>query len=154
MTISVYLSTEIYAMLSCFGNIDEVVNKILDAGSQGLIDIMQKPVAPEKKGGRYYNINVVNEEYISLVETYGLKSSKISLRRLLYWFVENEIYNELGWETTAQYVDTETDAKYKLLMELQNCLFKIKQYAPEYATEIDDFRKITLQIEENLWHAK
>lgn len=154
MTLSVYLSSEIHDVLSCFGTLDEVVDKILVAGSQGIIDIMQKPPAPEKKGGRYYNVNIKNEEYFSLVETYGTKSSKISIRRLLYWFVENEVYNDLGWVYATPYMDSKLEFKYQVLTELQKALFKAKTYIPEYQTEIDNFRKLILQIEENLWHAK
>ena len=122
MMLSVYLSNDVHDILSCYGPLDDVVNKILKAGSQGIIDIMNKPSAPEKKGGTNYQVNIEDTDYIALVDTYGPKSSRISLRRLLYWFVENEVYEELGWEISESYIDSKNSKKYKAIVELKNAL--------------------------------
>lgn len=154
MTLSVYLSHDVHQILLCYGSLDDVVNKILDAGTQGLIDIMEKPSAPEKRGGTYYKVNIKNQDYISLIETYSSKSSIISLRRLLYWFVDNEIYEELGWEITQDYQDKKSDNKYKVLTELKQALFKARNVIPEHRSEIDEFRNLIIEIEDELWYAK
>lgn len=154
MIVSVYLSSELHQILCCYGSLDDVVNKILDAGTQGLIDIMQKPSAPEKRGGAYYHINVRNQDYVTLMETYGPKSSRISLRRLLYWFVENEVYEELGWEANEEYVDKRENQKHQAIIELKQALFKARTIIPEHRGEIDEFRNLINEIEEKLWYAK
>lgn len=100
MILSVYLHKTLYLALTRFGTLDEVINRILDEGTNGKIDIMNKPICPPKKDGSLYQIKIVNKDYISLYETMG-RSAKISLRRLLYWFVDNEIYNLLGWKVKS-----------------------------------------------------
>ena len=154
MTVSVYLSTEMHQILLCYGSLDDVVNRILDAGTQGLIDIMQKPSAPEKRGGTYYPVNIRNQDYIALMETYGPKSSRISLRRLLYWFVDNEVYEELGWEVGEEYVDKRSNQKHQAIIELKQALFKARTTIPEHRDEIDEFRNLINEIEEELWYAE
>lgn len=154
MTLSIYLSTEIYQTLTYFGNLDGVVNKILEAGSQGAFDVMGKPSAPEKVGGRYYKVNVINQDYLSLLEIYGQKNPRISLRRLLYWFVENEVYSELNWIPDTVVVDERNDYKYEILTKLENYLFKARSSIPEYRSEFDKFREFILNVEEDIWHAK
>lgn len=154
MTLSVYLSNDVRDVLQCYGKIDDVVNRILVAGSQGLIDIMEKPPAPEKKGGTYHQINIREPDYISLLETYGVKSSRISLRRLLYWFVDNEMYCELGWEPCENFVEQNKGKRYKSIVELKHALFNVRIHFPEYCNNIDEFRNFINEIEEEIWYAK
>lgn len=157
MKLSVYLSHDIADILLCYGTIDEVVDKILVAGSQGIIDIMDKPNAPEKKGGRYYQVNIKEPNYIELMETHGNKSSKISLRRLLYWFVENEIYLELGWEIEDEFVDRRHSKAYMAITELKQALYKGKSHIPissEYDDIVEPFKNLLDKLEEELWYAK
>ena len=153
MTLSVYLAHDIKSVLSCYGSLDIVVDKILTAGAEGLIDIMEKPSAPEKKGGTYYQINIREPNYIALVETYGTKSSRISLRRLLYWFVENEVYLELGWEPCEEFVDQKNKKGYQAVMQLKEALYNAREYIPHLRTEIDEFRNLISEVEEEIWHA-
>lgn len=153
MLVSVYLSDDVKDILSCYGNLNDVVNKILEAGAQGVIDIMCKPTAPDKTGGHYYAIYVKEPNYIELIETYGTKSSKVSLRRLLYWFVENEIYAELGWEPNEIFVNTTDNKSYDALMELKNVLYKTSKHFPAHKTEFDQFKNLLNTIEEEIWNA-
>lgn len=102
MKITVYLSYPVIEVLTCLGpSLDDVVNKILAYGEQGLFDIENKPPVGAKTGGKRCKINVTNQHYIDLLATLGEKSNHISLRRLLHWFVEEEIYEECGWEVTS-----------------------------------------------------
>ena len=99
MTINIHLHKEIADSLRCFGDLSTVVNRILQAGADGLIDIMDKDACPDKDGCEHCRIDITEPNYLELYKTYGPKNRRISLRRLLYWFVENEIYDELGWQT-------------------------------------------------------
>lgn len=116
MKVSVYLHDEVLALLKCFGDLDTVINDILEAGSKGEFEIMDKPAAPDRDGARRIDVNVVNKDYIHLMRQFGPQSRRVSLRRLLYWFVENEVYELLGWVPEADYV---TDQDKKIIKQLE-----------------------------------
>jgi hypothetical protein len=48
-------------------------------------------------------IEVHNDEYNENVKVSGITSPKFSLRRLLYWFVDYAIYDDLGWTPLNEY---------------------------------------------------
>lgn len=99
---TVYLSYPVIDVLKCLGpSLDDVVNQILAYGEQGLFDLENKPPVGTRTDGKHCTINVTNQHYIDLVATLGEKNNNISLRRLLHWFVEEEIYEECGWEVTS-----------------------------------------------------
>ena len=97
--VSLYLEPYVIEVLKAFGNsLDEVVNRILDVTKE-TVDIASLPVA-EKLNNTCRRVEVVITEptYLSYVEVMGRNSKKLSLRRLLYWFVNNEQYVEYGFE--------------------------------------------------------
>lgn len=96
---SLYLHRDIYDILILYcGTIENAIDMILKEYDLGNIDIEDKPQCRPRDGAGRYNVIVNNENYLQLVDVYGIKSKRISLRRLLYWFVEYEVYDELGWE--------------------------------------------------------
>ena len=105
MKISIYLHSYITDVIKTFGTIEEVVNRILDVADEGLIEIEDRPACEPREGASRYDVEVTSENYLQLLQVYGIKSKRISLRRLLYWFVENEVYNDLGWEPVNDYID-------------------------------------------------
>ena len=153
MLLTIYLSDEIAFVLECFGDMNFVVNNILEAAAEGLIDIMDKPNIAEKKGGHYYHINVEEPNYISMIETFGSRSSRISLRRLLYWFVDNEIFSEFGWEISNTPIDKKSVKSYGCLMELKNTLYKANKTFPEFKEDFEAINEILREIEVKLWDA-
>lgn len=122
MKVSVYLHEEMRAILCCYGTLDDVVNKILDAGTAGEFDIMDKPNIGVREGARRFDVDIKNEEYLALMRTHPHNSTKISLRRLLYWFVENEMYEILGWEPVNEYLDRNEAKKNKLITKIRQDL--------------------------------
>ena len=119
MNVSIYLHKPIVNLLRCFGDLSDVINKILDAGDQGLFDIMDKPSCESREGASRYNVNITNATYLSLLNEYSVNSPRISLRRLIYWFVENEMYIELDWPMNNEYVD---DFKTKFNKKLTDAI--------------------------------
>lgn len=105
MKISIYLHNYITDVIKTFGTIEEVVNRILDAADEGLIELEDRPVCEPREGASRYDVEVTNENYLQLLQVYGVKSKRISLRRLIYWFIDNEVYNDLGWEPVNEYID-------------------------------------------------
>jgi hypothetical protein len=122
MKMSLYLHDEIYAILRCYGTLDDVVNRVLDAGTEGAFDILDKPKVPDRAGARRFDVDVKNEEYIDAVRRHNYNSPKTSLRRLLYWFVENEMYDVLDWEVVDLYKDRYFDKRNKLLQKTRENL--------------------------------
>ena len=116
MLMSVYLHDEIASVLKCYGNLSDVVNKVLDAASAGAFDFEDKPEAPNRSGARRYDIDITNEDYIELHRMYR-NSPKISLRRLLYWFVENEMYEILEWQVVNPYDSAVLAKRRKLIIK-------------------------------------
>ena len=152
MLMSIYLSDEIADVLKCFGELSEVTNRILKAGSDGVIDIMHKPKIPDKKGGQYYKIIIEDPDYLELLDTFGPKSSVISIRRLLYWFVENGIYEELEWEPKETYESKSVNKNYDAIVKLKQSLHRCLQLMPQYKDDLLQIREIICKIEEELWY--
>lgn len=125
MIMSVYLHDEIASVLRCYGSLDDVINKVLDAASDGEFDFEDKPEAPARDGARRYDVDVKNDEYIELHRMFR-NSPKISLRRLLYWFVENEMYEVLGWEVVAEYIDRMEQKRKKLAAKARQDLESLR----------------------------
>lgn len=135
---SIYLHKPIVAILRCYGSLDDVVNKILQSAADGQFDVTNKPAAPNRTGAGRYDIEITEPNYLELLNIYGPFSSTISLRRLLYWFVENEIYNELGWEQVTEYEDKRVKLFNTKLSNALNEMEKAKSYAlNEYKDEIE-----------------
>lgn len=95
MRISVYLSDSIINELTSYGPLDEVVDNILQLGETGQIDLEQRPKCKNREHDRRVDIDVTNMYYLELMTHYPPNSSNISLRRLLYWFVENDLCSML-----------------------------------------------------------
>lgn len=152
MIINVYLDHRIRDMLKCYGSLNDVTNKILELGAEGVISVMDKPTPPPKKDGQQYAINVIEENYIGLVNIYGVKSSRISLRRLLYWFVDNEIFNEVGWEGEQNYVDTDTDKAVQTIGDIKVLLYRLEKRIFNCSEEIKVIRENLNEIEGKIWN--
>jgi hypothetical protein len=103
-----------------------VINAVLDESDNGMFDVFDKPNCDSRDGASRYSVEITNENYLTLMQTYPANSSKISLRRLLYWFVENEIYNECGW-TFNNILRRQVDSKIvKKIKDLQTAVTKIQ----------------------------
>ena len=123
MQVSIYLLPDTVQILSQFGNLSEVCDKILQACENGEIDIFNKP-SVERQLCQRYNVNIYNPYYLSLVDKYSIKSSRISLTRLVNWFAANEVYTMLDWTASTTVRNT---AKRKYLLQIQNICKELYQ---------------------------
>lgn len=103
MTQSIYLHRYVVDTLSLFGELSDVINRILQEGADGKIELLNRPPCTNRKGAGRYNVNITQQDYLELLECYPVNSSKVSIRRLLYWFVDFEIYEQLEWKPTRKY---------------------------------------------------
>ena len=151
MIISIYLHKEIANTLKTFGDLEKVVNEILFAGAEGAYDITNKPNCVSREGARRYEINITEPEYLELLKTYPINSSRISLRRLLYWFVENEIYNDLNWTPTNNYVDEGRIMLTKIVRNAETNMYKLSKYLQyDLQSECQEIINLLTSLEEKI----
>ena len=94
--ISLYLHENIIETLKCFGEVNDVINTMLkQCVEQALIFDGTIQSAPSREGAKRIDVNISKNV---LSELCG-----IGVRPIVYWFVENEIYSDLGWETCREY---------------------------------------------------
>lgn len=150
MICSIYLHNEIAEILKSFGELSEVVNKILQEGANGSFDFMDKPNIQSRDGAKRYEINVQQEDYLNLLKCFPINSPKISLRRLLYWFVENEIYVDLNWKQCNYYKNIKTQKIIKIIEIIKSDVTKLNILLPtEFTNKNYDIMSILKQLEEH-----
>ena len=111
--------------LKMFGELDEVVNDIVNlAMSEELFSFKDVTSCAPETYTRRRNIEITNEEYNTLIATVGIKSATYSLRRLVYWFIENEMYEIAGWKPKRPYVNED---KINFNRHKTNALHSIQQ---------------------------
>lgn len=96
--VNIAIDNSYYNILRLFGTMDEVVDKALKLVEQGEIDFERCPQIPTTKNCRHIVVAISNPYYEELRALHGATSSKISINRLLYYIVDNELYYTYGWE--------------------------------------------------------
>lgn len=122
--LDIRLHKEYVDVLTQFGTLSYTTNCILSACEIGAIDLFDKPVAPPKDGTQKHIITIDNLWYEQLLDDFGPKNMHISLRRLLYWFVDNEVYNDIGLQIDAT---KRTVLDTRFAKEKANCIQQLKK---------------------------
>lgn len=153
MIFSIYLHKHIAETLMCYGDLSDVVNRILEVSETGVFDVVDVPKCEPRDGATKYFIDVTNETYLALVASFPTNSPRLSLRRLLYWFVEQEMYEVLEWETVNEYVSKDKERILKKLGGIQSDLSKLQKHLnceeQEIAQEILQQLKNLKEVVEN-----
>lgn len=102
MRVSIYLHDNIIAELKQYGDLQQVIDQILALGEAGKIDLCDKPRCKDRDGARRLDIIVTNSYYIDMLQRYPPHSTRVSLRRLIYWFVENDLCTMLSVDDRTQ----------------------------------------------------
>lgn len=123
MTVNVYLEPYIVDTLTMFGEFDEVVERVVTAYCQG--DFEPATVA-RVNHCKHYIVDINSEDYELLVQAYGATSPRASLRRILHGFVDNEMYDALGWTPVSTNGLTDAD-KTKLSCYLSRAIHILQQ---------------------------
>lgn len=149
MILSVYLHDEIANVLKSFGEISDVVNKMLDDIINNNYDLMDKPNAPSREKAKRFQLNVLQEDYLQLLSTFSINSPRISLRRIIYWFVENEIYNDLQWEQCNYYKNINITKILKFIEIVKSDTIKLNLILPKKLKhKADEINVILKYLEE------
>ena len=135
MQFSIYLHKDIVQTLKCFGDLNTVVNKILEEGANNKIDVMNRPACRSRDGATKYLVDITEPTYLELYAEFGPYNQSISIRRLLYWFVENDIADELGWKIVNNFVDMNKERARKKLAAAQHELTSTLRYIYDEATK-------------------
>ena len=144
MLVSIYLHKPIAETLKCFGDLSDVVNKIYDAAGEGIIDVMDKPKVPPRDGASRYDVDITSEYYMELLTAFPANSSRISVRRLLYWFVENEIYELLNLVPLHEYISIDKERILKKISGMHSLYNKM------YMLLSTEERELAYPIKNNL----
>lgn len=98
------LPAETVNILNQFGDIDTVVNKVLDLVENGYIPAFNLPVACSSNVPmRKITVHITNKWYMDCI-TQNISRS-ISLRRILQFFVDNELFSEYNWQIVRKQRD-------------------------------------------------
>lgn len=112
MLIKTYLHDQIADTIQLFGTIDDVANKIIDAGMAGVFDIENLPACPKGNAAKKFYIDITNEDFLEMREQRGSRSNAVSIRRILYWFVDNEAWDILNMPFRSQNYVSSGKLKY------------------------------------------
>lgn len=105
MTLHIYLHEDIVRILRMIdANLNNAVNIVLEKLFCNNFPTDIPSCRQRDPECSLYAIKVWNEDYLILLSTHSKNSSKFSLRRLLYWFVENEMYE--AYDIRLQYNDS------------------------------------------------
>lgn len=113
MTYRIYLHEDIITTLSVFGDLSAVTERIILEALDNDINIELLPKAGDRQGAIRKNITIVNSAIVEYLEgiLYDNHAPKSPIRNLLYWFVNEEIYNEWQWTVENNYVEQDNKRK-------------------------------------------
>lgn len=152
MVVNVYLDNDIVNMIEYYGSIDDVVNRILDHGTYGDIELIDLPaVEMPKINGKQYKVNVTNQTYIELCELYTTKSSRISLRRIIYWFMYNEKYIEFNWQSENKFINKSHEKIISIVGEIEPLLYKLYKLLDDNG-KIAALKDLLNEIKQEVWN--
>lgn len=97
---SVYLHQDVIDVLECFGKISDVLTKMMKTLVQtDLLSGETLGTAPSREDARRIEFFVDDDTVIQL--------TGLPFRQIIYWFVENEVYEQLGWKPIREYRERE-----------------------------------------------
>lgn len=108
MTYRMYLHEEIINTLSVFGDLSAVTERIILDALDRNIDIESLPKAGDRTGAIRKTITIQNPEVLTFIDSihyYNSNVPKSPIRNLLYWFVNEEMYNEWLWTVTNDFIE-------------------------------------------------
>lgn len=150
---SIYLHKYVTHTLCLFGDLTTVINAVLKECADGNIELTGHPRSPSRQGAQRHNINITDPYYLQMWQNYPPNSSYISVRRLLYWFVDFEIYNMLGWKTVQVVKDDNTRKLLKQVDKIMTQMERLTVLAQRYDVAtgyVDNVNKSLLTLKEYL----
>lgn len=134
MVYHIYLHRYIVEAMEQFGPLWKVIPRIVDEGVAGAFPIEALPPAPHRTPGDMVQVtvDVTNEDYNAMVQERSTRSSLVSLRRIIYHFVDNELYVDLGWQPSPTATPAPSAYQRTLAIVITD-VARLRQYAPPAA---------------------
>ena len=127
MIVSVYIERYLMDVMECYGTVEEVINRMLDEADKGNFDVFDKPSAGSRTEDCVrIDVNITNESYLELLNSFPSNSPRISLRRYVHWFINNEMHHLLGWEIVNEYGKKYKDRAVQSLVKAEHLLMRAK----------------------------
>ena len=126
MKIHVTIPQSTYDTLIRFGNINEVVNKVCDLIIADKVPYIDLPALQSRKGHKQFDVYLQNEAFIELYETMQVASKPIRLRRVLQYFVDNEMYVDFEWPIVNEAQKT-SDKEIRNISKLCNVIKSLSE---------------------------
>lgn len=145
MRVSVRVHDEYYKYMTQFGQFAETIDRLLTEINSRQIDFEQFDKVPPVNGTRNIMVEINNSFYIALVEQYGVHNYKISIRRMIYWFVDYDMGNEWGWPIVQQDSFPSKMSKYVERME-HFCNLALKHSMPPHTDTLQTIQDLIQQL--------
>lgn len=129
------LNQTVYNALRSFGDLNSVINRIIDEDTSGTIYIPDTDFNYPGSSVRIY-VTITNKFYIY---KYMNNELPCTLSKLLSNFVMNEIYNDIDWSTLPK--KSSTTRKINSLLKIDSELTKYSKYTMT-TSERKDFQSL------------
>ena len=134
--ISVYLHQDVIDILRCFGELNDVINNLIK-DSLLIDELYEETLRSPKRSPSCKRVEfTINEDLYD--ELAGIR-----VRPLIYWFVENEMYDQLGGKMVKQYGEHKSE---KINKQFDKVLYEFdklnKLCNNRFRDEIDNLRKV------------
>lgn len=148
MKFNVYLHRNVADLLLRYGDsIDTVVNNILNEMELRDEPMVDLPPAPPRDNVRRLSVDVTNKAFLDLSDIFGQYSGRVSLRRIIYYFYDNEKYIEYGWRPNYE----GKDKRLIYLSERDRFERALKDFAgAEFSKEVQELLTNIDKIEEKV----
>ena len=137
--LSVYLQDDVANVVLCFGNtMDEAVANILNAIDKFDAGFEDKPFYGMREGARRYNIVVTNQSYIELLNLRGANNPRVSLKRILEWFVYEELYETIDIQPVRNFKNDFINKQRNKLMHIRVSLSTLSNKLADFNNDATD----------------
>lgn len=146
MKYNLNISKDYYDILVMFGDINDVIDKVLKIVERGEIDIDNLPDSVVRGPKKHIVVNIDSEWYEHMQGIYGPTSPRISISRLLYYFVDNELYVDYDWKIVRKCDDKTSNKLLKILDDVDRNIGQLKHLVKD----TQDYNKLE-QIYKDLY---
>ena len=126
MKYNLNISKDYYDILVRFGDINDVVDKVLKIAERGEIDIDSLPAAYIRGDKKHVVVNIDSEWYEHMQALYGTTSPRISISRLLYYFIDNELYLDYNWQIVQNCDKRTSERLLNMRDDINKCITRLK----------------------------
>lgn len=130
MKIKLVVPNDTYSILCQLGPVDEVVNKIAKLVGMEEIPYDDLPLVGGRNGQKQFFVDITDEDFLALYELQVLVHRPIRMRRVVQYFVDNELYNDPIWADMPIVKVSKTDSRAAKLSDIVIQLASMRTWHP------------------------